>query len=147
MALRLPSLLALATVAALLAEPGRLLPLLAIAFITLFLGAATDNFLSILYPVPVPEPGRNPYAPVSGGRGLAASLLTAGLMMGTLVVALPFMFLAYLPVLLGDGRLLAVSAPLGVAGAVGLYLLLARLTATFLSRREPEVLARVLAEE
>ena len=66
MALRLPSLLALAVVAAFLAEPGRLLPLMATALVTLFLGAATDNLLSILYPVPVPEPGRNPHAPLSG---------------------------------------------------------------------------------
>jgi hypothetical protein len=56
-------------------------------------------------------------------------------------------FLAFLPVLLGEARLLPLSAPLAVAGALGLYLLLARLTAGFLARREPELLARVLAEE
>jgi hypothetical protein len=147
MALRVPSLLALLGVAALLAEPGHLLPLLATAFITLVLGAATDNFLSILYPVPVPEPGRNPNAPLSGGRGLAAGLVTAALMSATLAVAAPFMFLAFLPVLLGDRRLLLVAVPLALAGALGLYLVLAKLTAGFLSRREPELLARVLAEE
>lgn len=147
MALRLPSLVALGAVAALLAEPGRLLPLVATALVTLFLGASTDNLLSILYPVPVPEPGRNPHAPLSGSRGLAAAFVTAALMATALALSAPFVFLAFLPALLGEGRLLLLSAPLAVAGALGLYLLLARLTAGFLSRREPELLARVLAEE
>jgi hypothetical protein len=147
MALRLPSLLALAAVAAFLAEPGHLLPLMATALVTLFLGAATDNFLSILYPVPVPEPGRNPHGPLSGSRGLAASFVAAALLAAALTLAAPFVFLAFLPALLGQDPLLPLSAPLAVAGALGLYLLLARGTAAFLSRREPELLARVLAEE
>ncbi|HEY6547508.1 MAG TPA: hypothetical protein VI589_06370, partial [Vicinamibacteria bacterium] len=147
MALRLPSLLALATVAAIMAEAGRLVPLLATALVTLFLGAASDNQLSILYPVPVPEPGRNPHGPLSGSRGLAASLVTAVLMTATLALSAPFVFLAFLPVLLGEGLFLPLATPLAVVGALGLYLLLTRLTAGFLERREPELLARVLAEE
>jgi hypothetical protein len=147
MTLRLPSLLALAAVAAWIAEPGHLLPLLATALVTLVLGAASDNVLSILYPVPVPEPGRNPHAPTSGGRGLAAALVTGLLMTATLALASPFVFLAFLPVLLEEPALLFVTPLLAVAGALALYLLLAYLTAGLLSRRERELLASVLAED
>jgi len=147
MALRLPSLLALAVMAAFLAPGGLLLPLAATTVIALFLGAATDNFLSILYPVPVPDAGGNPYGPVSGGRGLGAAMAGALLMTTALAICAPFVFLAFLPVLLERRTLLLVSVPLAVAGAVSVYLLLVAAAARLLGRREPEVLARVLAEE
>lgn len=147
MTLRLPSLLALAAVVAFLAPGQPLLPLLATGAITLLLAAATDNALSILYPVPVPEPGRNPYAAVSGGRGLAAGLITGLLMAAALALASPFVFLAFLPVWLEEPALLLLSVPLAVAGAAAVYLLLVKLASGFLARREPELLARVLAEE
>jgi ABC-2 type transport system permease protein len=147
MSLRLPSLLALAVVCALLAPPGLLLPLLATAVIALLLGAATDNALSILHPVPVPAPGGNPYAAASGGRGLLAALLSGFLMMVALFLASPFVFLAFLPVLLSDRRLLLLTVPMALAGAAACYLLLVKAAAGLLTRREPELLARVLAEE
>jgi ABC-2 type transport system permease protein len=147
MALRLPSLLALAVMAALLAPGGLLLPLAATTVIALFLGAATDNFLSILCPVPVPDPGGNPMGPASGGRGLGAALAAAMLMTAALALSAPFVFLAFLPVLLELPLLFAGSVPLAVAGAVSVYLLLVAAAARILRRREPEVLARVLAEE
>lgn len=147
MTLRLPSLVALASVAALLA-PGRLLlPVLATAIIAMLMGAATDNFLSILYPTPVPDPGRNPYAPVSGSRGLTAVFVTGLLMMAALTLASPFVFLTFLPLLLGMRGLLLFSIPLALAGAAGAYLLLVGGAVLLLERREPELLARVLAEE
>jgi ABC-2 type transport system permease protein len=115
MALRLPSLLALAVVAAVIAPGGLLLPLLAIAVITLMMGAA--------------------------------ALLSALLMFVAVVLASPFMLLAYLPVLLEDLRLLVFTLPLAVVGAASCYLLLVKATSGLLTRREPELLARVLAEE
>lgn len=147
MTLRFPSLVALASVAALLA-PGRLLlPVLATAIIAMFMGAATDNYLSILYPTPVPDPGRNPYAAVSGSRGLTAVFVMGLLMMAALVLASPFVLLTFLPLLLEMRGLLFFSIPLALAGAAGAYLLLVGGAAQLLGRREPELLARVLAEE
>jgi hypothetical protein len=111
------------------------------------MGAATDNYLSILYPTPVPDPGRNPYAAVSGSRGLTAVFVMGLLMMAALVLASPFVFLTFLPLLLEMRGLLFFSIPLALAGAAGAYLLLVGGAAQLLGRREPELLARVLAEE
>ena len=147
MALRLPALLALAVMAALLAPGGLLVPLAATTVIALFLGAGTDNFLSILYPVPVPAAGGNPYGPSSGGRGLGAALATAVLMAAALALCAPFIFLAFLPVLLERRGLLLATVPLAVAGAVAVYLLLVAAAERLLRPREPELVARVLAEE
>ena len=113
----------------------------------MLMGAATDNVLSILYPVPVPEPGRNPYAGVSGGRGLVAAAVTGLLMLVAAALASPFVFLAFLPVLLEQGRLFLVALPLALLGALALYLLAVGGASRLLARREPELLARVLAEE
>ena len=147
MALRLPSLLALAAVLA-FAGPGLLLlPTAATAIIAMLMGAATDNVLSILYPVPVPEPGRNPYAGASGGRGLVAVAVTGLLMLVAAALASPFWFLAFLPVLLREGRLFLVTVPLALLGASAVYLLAVGAASRLLARREPELLARVLAEE
>ena len=147
MALRVPSLLALATVLA-LAGPGLLLlPTAATAIVAMLMGAATDNVLSILYPVPVPEPGRNPYAGASGGRGLVAVAVTGLLMFVAAALAAPFVFLAFLPVLLEQGRLFLLTVPLALLGASAVYLLVVGAASRLLARREPELLARVLAEE
>jgi hypothetical protein len=95
----------------------------------------------------VPDPGRNPYAAVSGSRGLTAVFVTGFLMMAALTLAAPFVFLTFLPLLLGMRGLLLFSIPLALAGAGGSYLLLVGGAARMLERREPELLARVLAEE
>ena len=147
MALRVPSLLALAAVLAFAAPGLLLLPTAATALVAMLMGAATDNVLSILYPVPVPEPGRNPYAGVSGGRGLVAAAVTGLLMLVAAALASPFVFLAFLPVLLEQGRLFLVALPLALLGALALYLLAVGGASRLLARREPELLARVLAEE
>ena len=43
--------------------------------VTLVLATAFDNYLSVLFPVPVPSAGRDPNAPVSGTRGLGAAVM------------------------------------------------------------------------
>jgi len=147
MALRVPSLLALAAALALAGPDFPLLPAAATAIIAMLMGAATDNVLSILYPVPVPEPGRNPYGGVSGGRGLVAVAITGLLMLAAAALAAPFWFLAFLPVWLDSGRLFLVTVPLALLGASAVYLLVVGAASRLLARREPELLARVLAEE
>jgi ABC-2 type transport system permease protein len=147
MALRVPSLAALVTVLAFAAPGLMVFPLAATALIAMLMGAATDNVLSILYPVPVPEPGRNPYAAVSGSRGLVAAAVTALLLSVAAALAVPFWFLAFLPVWLERGRLLLLTVPLALVGASAVYLLAVGVASWLLARREPELLARVLAEE
>src|SRR5205085_2133293 len=56
---------------------------LAVSAMVLAMGA--DNYLSILFPLPAPAPGANPYAGSGGTRGLGGALVTGGLL---LVVAL-----------------------------------------------------------
>ena len=144
MALRLPSLLALAAVLR-PRRPGPPPAPPATAIVAMLMGAATDNVLSILYPVPVPEPGRNPYAGASGGRGLVAVAVTGLLMVvapprrAVRVPRLP----ARAPRARGGSSW---SAPLALPGRSAVYLL-AGGAARLLARREPELLARVLAEE
>jgi ABC-2 type transport system permease protein len=147
MTLRLPGLLALAAVAAFAAPGGLLVPIAATAIVAMLLGAAMDNYLSILYPIPVPEPGKNPYGPVSGGRGLLAAAVTALMLVAVLVLASPFVFLAWLPVLFREPAYVVVFLPLSLLGAAAVYALLLAGAARLLERREPELLARVLAEE
>jgi ABC-2 type transport system permease protein len=147
MCLRLPGLLALAAVAA-FAAPGRwIVPIGATAIVTMFLGVALDNYLSILYPVPVPEAGRNPYASVSGGRGLLAAAVTGLLLIAVMLLSAPFVFLAWLPVLLQEPVYTLFFLPLALLGSGAVYALLLAGAARLLRRREPELLARVLAEE
>jgi hypothetical protein len=68
-------------------------------------------------------------------------------MAGALALSSPFAFLAWLPHLLGDHRLWVLTLPLALAGAVGLYGLLTAGASALLTRREPDLLARVLGEE
>ncbi len=71
--LRLPALARCCRSAALRCRPAFVPAVATVVLLTLVLAAAADNFLSILFPVPVPAAGRNPYAPLSGssrpGRG------------------------------------------------------------------------------
>ena len=68
-------------------------------------------------------------------------------MAGALALSSPFAFLVWLPHLLGDHRLWVLTLPLALAGAVGLYGLLTAGASALLTRREPDLLARVLGEE
>jgi ABC-2 type transport system permease protein len=147
MLLRLPGLALLAAATVLLDATFLLVPALTVATATLLIAAGADNFLSILFPIPVPAPGANPYGAVSGGRGLGAAAVGAALLGGALVLSAPFAFLAWLPLLLGAPWLWALSLPLALAGAAGAYGLLVGAAGNLLEKREPSLIARVLAEE
>lgn len=145
--LRLPGLV-LVLAAGLLLAPAALVP----AAVTIVLcgwlvGAGMDNYASILLPVPVAGPGANPYGgAAAGSRGLGTAALSALLLLAVLLVASPFVFLAWLPQLLGQRWLWAATLPLALAGAAGAYALLVAGAASLLARREPELLEVVLSE-
>ena len=142
--LRLPGLLTLVAAGALLAPLSWLPAMATIALATLLICAGVDNYVSILFPVPAPEPGKNPYGPATGGRGLGAAALGALFLAGALLVASPFVFLAWLPLLLGAPWLWTWSLPL--AGAFSVYAMLVAGAGRLLSVREPELLERILVE-
>jgi ABC-2 type transport system permease protein len=146
MVLRLPAL-ALVTVATLVAAGAWLVPaVLAVMLLTQVIGAAVDNFVAVLAPVPMAAAGRDPSSPVSGGRGLGAAALAFAAMLVALIVSAPFAFLAWLPYLLGLPVLWIATLPLALAGACGAYFMLASWAAGVLSRREPELVARASGE-
>jgi hypothetical protein len=139
--LRLPGLVMLAVAGALVA-PGLLPAVLTAAVVAAVIAAAADNYYSILFPVSVPEPGRS----MSGGRrGLGAAALGALLFLLSLVVASPFLFLAWLPLLLQQPAWWLATLPLALAGAIAVYAMLVAGAARLLERREPELLERILA--
>ena len=146
--LRAPGLLVL-LVAGMFLAPLPLLPAAAtITVVTLLLSAGVDNFPSILFPTTMPPPGRNPYAGAAAGtRGLGGALLGLLLMAAALLVSSPFVFLAWLPLLLERPWLWAVSLPLSLLGAGAVYAMLVSAAGGLLQRREPEVLERILGEE
>jgi ABC-2 type transport system permease protein len=144
--LRAPSVLTMLAGSVLLA-PARFVPAVAVAaLVTLTLSAGMDNYLSILFPMPAPPPGGNPYGAVSGGRGLGAAVV--GTLLIGVVVALcaPFAFLVWLPVLLGSPALWAVTLPLALLGVAAVYTMLLIGAERLLLSREPELLERVLGE-
>src|SRR5262249_14327893 len=143
--LRLPGLLLLIA-ASLLLVPLLLAPAVATACLaTMLLCCGADNFIAILFPVPMPPAGGVPHA--GGGRGLGAAALASLLMVGALAVSAPFVFLAWLPWLLGHPLLAVVTVPLALAGAVAVYGMLVAGAARLFSAREPEFLEAALAEE
>ncbi|PYQ09133.1 MAG: hypothetical protein DMF83_04445 [Acidobacteria bacterium] len=146
-ALRLPGLATLLAMGALLA-PSALLPAAAtVALCTFLVAAGADNYASILFPMVGPRPGHNPYGgSAAGGRGLGAAALGALFFAATLVVASPFVFLAWLPMLLERPWLWLSSLPLALAGAAAVYAMLVAGAARVLERREPDLLQRVLGE-
>lgn len=144
MVLRLPGLVMLAVVSTFLAP--RLVPgALTAALIGLLLSAAIDNYLSILFPVPAPEPGRPPST--AGGRGLSFLALSSVFLTGALALAAPFVFLAWLPVLLSSRWLWLATLPLALAGAGAVYFMLVTGAERLLLRRERDVLERILVVE
>jgi ABC-2 type transport system permease protein len=140
-ALRLPSLLTVILASALIA-PGLLPAAVTIAIAGLLISAGVDNFASILFPLPAPEPGRAPGA--AGGRGLGTVALSALLLTLALLTASPFVLLAWLPLLLGMPLLWLVTLPLALAGAAAVYAILVAGAEKLLRRREPDVLERIL---
>jgi ABC-2 type transport system permease protein len=145
--MRVPSLLLLAT-AALFVASWRIVPaILVVAVSGMLVACAADNYMSILFPVPLAAAGRNPHGPASGSRGLGAAAFAALLMVLALLVSAPFAFLAWLPLLLKNPVLWWLTLPLGFAGALAVYAMLLAGAERLLLRREPELVARMLAEE
>jgi len=146
-ALRLPGLATLLVMGSLLGPPA-LLPAAATGALCTFLVAAgSDNYASILFPMVAARPGHNPYGgSAAGSRGLGAAALGALFFAATLVVAAPFVFLAWLPMWLERPLLWILSLPLALAGAGAVYAMLVAGAARVLERREPDLLQRVLGE-
>ena len=145
--LRLPSLLLLATAALFVASWSIVPAVLVVAVSGMLIACAADNFMSILFPIALPAAGRNPHGPTSGSRGLGAAVFAALLMFAALAVSAPFAFLAWLPMLLRQPALSWISLPLALAGALAVYAMLVAGAERLLLRREPELVARMLAEE
>jgi len=143
---RLPGLLTLLVACMFMAPLAYLPAALTIAAVTWLLAAGVDNFISILFPVALPGPGRNPYGGATGGRGLGAAALTAVLLVGVLALSSPFVFLAWLPLLLGRPWLWLASLPLALAGTLAVYAMLVDRAERLLGRREPELIERILGE-
>jgi ABC-2 type transport system permease protein len=145
--LRLPALAALSIAALVIAGPAFVPAVATVVLLTQVLAAAADNYLSILFPLPVAAAGRDPNAPGSGGRGLGAAALVFVAMLATLLVSAPFVFLAWLPELLGERRLWALALPLALAGALAVHFMATSGAARLLARREPDLVARVAGED
>jgi len=146
MLLRAPGIVMILAAGVLIA-PARYLPAAgAVAFVTLLLSAGMDNFLSILFPMPVPPPGGNPYGAVSGSRGFGAALVGAALLALVAALCAPFALLVWLPALLGSPSLWMVTLPVAIIGAFAVYAMQVILAERLLVRREPELLERILGE-
>jgi ABC-2 type transport system permease protein len=145
LAFRVPGLLTMLLVG--LVSPPALLPAaFAILVGTFLIAAGIDNFATILFPITVPEPGRNPYGHASGGRGLGVAIVSMFLLAGAALLSGPFALLAWLPLLLGAPLLWIVTLPLSLAGAAATYAMLVAAAARLLRKREPELIARILGE-
>lgn len=146
MVFRVPALIAL-TVAGALLDPSYLPAALTIAGCAMLVASGADNFVSILFPVAAPEPGRSPHtAAGAGGRGLVTALISALLFAGAMLLVSPFVVLAWLPVWAGDLTWWWIALPLAILGAAATYALLIGGAEQLLLRREPELLERILGE-
>lgn len=145
MLLRLPGLLLLAVVSSFLAPPALVPAVVTASVVTMLCSCAADNFVSVLFPMPVAAAGRTPYT--GGGRGLGAAVLASLLLLGALALSAPFVFLTGLPWLLQQPWLALVTLPLALAGALSVYAMLVAGAARTFSRREPEFLEKALVEE
>ena len=146
--LRLPALVAVSLATLVIAGPVFVPAVATVVLLTQVLAAAADNYLSILFPVPVAAAGRDPNAPVSGTRGLgAAAIVILVAMLATLVVSAPFVFLAWLPA--APRRALALGAHPAPRprGAAAVHFMATSGAARLLERREPELVARMAGED
>ena len=146
-ALRLPALLAVSLAALVVAGPAVVPAIAAVVLLTQVLAAAADNYLSILFPFPVAAAGRDPGAPVSGTRGMGAAAMTLLATLATLVASAPFVFLAWLPQLLGERWLFTLTLPLALGGSAAVYFMTTSGAARLLVRREPDLVARMAGED
>jgi ABC-2 type transport system permease protein len=144
--LRAPSVVVMLA-AGLSVAPARFLPAAAVlALVTLTMSAGMDNFLSVLFPTPVPPPGGNPYGAMSGSRGFGAAMVGAALLGVVLLLCAPFAVLVWLPVLMGTPSLWTLTLPLALLGAAAVYTMLILGAERLLLSREPELLERILGE-
>lgn len=145
--LRLPSLLTLLVATLVLGSPVLVPAVLTVTLVTMLQAAGVDNFLSVFFPSAAPAPGRNPYGgAVASGRGFGASMFGLLLLGAALLLAAPFAFLAWLPMLLRQPLLWLASLPLALAGSAAVYAMLLSGAARLFLRREPELLERILGE-
>jgi hypothetical protein len=145
--MRLPGVLTLLAAGVFLVPLSQLPAALTIAGVTWLAAAGLDNYMSILFPVTAPAPGQSPYAAgASGARGLGAGAVGALLLLAALVIAAPFVFLAWLPLLLGRPWLWLGSLPLALAGAAAVYAMLVSGAERLLLKREPDLIERILGE-
>ena len=141
---RLPAFLSLLAISALITRAS-LLPVTAtILAVTYLVAAAADNYVSVLFPVGVRR-RRHEGAPRQS-RGFGGVVIGMALFAATVLVAAPFVFLAWLPLLLGQPWWWALTLPLALAGAGAVYAMLVSGAAGLLEKREPELLERVLGE-
>lgn len=145
--LRLPGLLVVLGAAFFLAPLAYVPAALTVALCTMLVSAAADNYVSVLFPIPAPPPGGNPFGgSAAGGRGLGSAFMGALLFAATLLLAAPFVFLCWLPALMDAPVLWALTLPLALAGAGAAYALLVAGADNVLRGREPELLERILSE-
>ncbi len=145
--LRLPAL-ALVVMATLLVAGAWLAPAVAsVLLLTELLACGLDNYVSVLAPVPVVAAGRDPSAPTAGTRGMGVAFVGMAAAFASLLVSAPFAFLAWLPYLLGELWLWALTLPLALAGAAAVYFMLVAGAERLVARREPELIARAAGDE
>jgi hypothetical protein len=145
--LRGPVLVSLALAALLLGGLSVVPAVVTLLLLTEILASAADNYLSILFPIPMPAAGRDPNAPVSGTRGLGGAAMGLVAMTATLVASLPFAFLVWLPHVLDERWLWTLTLPLALGGAAAVYFMATSGAARLLLRRETELLARLRGED
>ena len=115
LAFRIPGLLTVVIGTVVIGRVAYLPAAVTIVAVTILIVAALDNFNSILFPITVPEPGKNPHAAVSGGRGLTAVLMSLLTFLVGGALSVPFAFLAWLPLLL-DRPVLWLATPAARTG-------------------------------
>ena len=145
--MRAPVLVSLSLATLFIAGPVIAPAVATVVLLAQVLASAADNYVQILFPVPMPAAGRDPSAPVSGTRGLGAAAVSLVAMTVTLAIVAPFAFLAWLPQLLGEAWLFVLTLPLALAGACAVYFMATSGAARLLLRREPELLARLRGDE
>ncbi len=145
--LRAPVIVSFGVVGLVFGGPAIVPAVLTLLLLTQILASAADNYLSILFPIALPAAGRDQNAPVSGARGLGAAAMGILAMTAALAASAPFAFLVWLPQLLGEPWLWALTLPLALAGAAAVYFMAASGAARLLQRREQDLLARLRGEE
>lgn len=145
--MRAPVLISLSLASLFIAGPVVAPAVATVVLLSQILASAADNYVQILFPIPMPAAGRDPSTPVSGTRGLGGAAVSLVAMTATLALTAPFSFLAWLPQLLGKAWLFLLTLPLALSGACAVYFMATSGAARLLVRREPELLSRLRGDE